>query len=129
MPGPGGRGGVFLHCGHCVAGSIFCALVSLPSLLWAPPLWQSVLIFSSAVRRGGNGEWGYKNPFVLLESFSLTSQFDIGFPGLEIRECKYYDKHQETVHFICCLKLVLATGIYQGIHFIFISSFRLPLGI
>lgn len=32
----------------------------------------------------------------------MTSQFDTGFPGLKIRECKYGDTHQET-HFVCCL--------------------------
>lgn len=28
-------GGVFLHRGHCVAGSVFCALPSPPSPPWA----------------------------------------------------------------------------------------------
>lgn len=34
----------------------------------------------------------------------VCDQFDMGFPGLKVRECKYYERHQETLHFICCLK-------------------------
>lgn len=30
----------------------------------------------------------------------MTSQFDIGFPGLKIRECKYYDRHQEILYLL-----------------------------
>lgn len=46
-------GGVFLHRGHCVAGSVFCALLSPPPPPWTPRLWQAVLIFPSAVGGGG----------------------------------------------------------------------------
>lgn len=46
-------GGVSLHRGHCVAGSVFCALLSPPPPPWALRLWQAVLILPSAVGGGG----------------------------------------------------------------------------
>lgn len=72
------------------------------------PLCQVVLVFSSAMAKVGGD---IKVPNLLSVKFictflctvSMTSQFDTGFPGLKIRECKYYDTHQET-HFVCCLE-------------------------
>lgn len=63
-------GGVFVHCGHCVAGSVFRALLSPPSSPWAPRLWQAVLIFSSAVGGGGSEVGG---DVKLSDSLSVTS--------------------------------------------------------
>lgn len=68
-------GGVFLHCGHCVAGSVFCALLSPPSPPRAPrlrqALWQAVLTFSSAVGEEVAAEVG--GDVKMSDSLSVTS--------------------------------------------------------
>lgn len=56
-------GGVFLHRGHCVAGSVLCALLSPPSPLWAflcvRWFWSFLVLWQ---------RWGYKSAqFVVCE--------------------------------------------------------------
>lgn len=94
--------------------AIFCALLShvpafstlgTTSVAWFgsfPGLWGEVAMMDGDVKMPDSVD---VEPVCTFRILFYDQLIYVGFPGLKIRECKYYKMDQESLHFVCCSKV------------------------